>query len=414
MKSRSLSRSLVVASFGATLATAAGAADNELPDPQLKLAPDIESPVRRAPTASPGTPVAPAPKPGPPLLTPLPGVKRAATPQRGAEGPRTSEDDERGAIFLRADHIEGEANESVEASGKVELRSRRETVLSDWLHYDFIDDEIWGKGNVTLRRGIDTITGPELKFQRDAETGYFKSPQYYIGEIGAHGDASEIRFLGPNNFEASAASYTTCVAPNRDWYLIGDEIEVDKLRSVGTAHHAKVYFLDVPVIATPWLEFPLTNERKSGFLTPLAGSSQVRGFELATPYYFNLAPNYDATVTPRLMTKRGLMLEGEGRYLFEPALGRSSRKSCRGTTRPTRRAGRFRGSTTSSSRRGSTATSTTTAFPTRTTSPTSPTASRSRRRRRCRRKRASMPPTGRSARRCWCNRSRRCRIPPPS
>ncbi len=321
MKSRSLSRFLVVASLGATLATTAGAADNELPDPQLKLAPDIESPVRRAPAASPGTPVAPPPKPGPPLLTPLPGVKRAATPQRGAERPRTSEDDERGAIFLRADHIEGEANESVEASGKVELRSRRETVLSDWLQYDFIDDEIWGKGNVTLRRGIDTITGPELKFQRDNETGYFKSPQYYIGEIGAHGDASEIRFLGPNSFEASAASYTTCVAPNRDWYLIGDEIEVDKLRSVGTAHHAKVYFLDVPVMATPWLEFPLTNERKSGFLTPVAGSSQVRGFELATPYYFNLAPNYDATVTPRLMTKRGLMLAGEGRYLFEPALG---------------------------------------------------------------------------------------------
>ena len=136
MKSRSLSRSLVVASFGATLATAAGAADNELPDPQLKLAPDIESPVRRAP-AAPGTSVAPPPTPGPPLLTPLPGVKRAATPQRGAEGPRTSEDDERGAIFLRADQIEGVANESVEASGKVELRSRRETVLSDWLQLRF-------------------------------------------------------------------------------------------------------------------------------------------------------------------------------------------------------------------------------------------------------------------------------------
>ena len=321
MKPRSLSQSLLVASIGATLATAAGAAESDLPDPQLTLAREIQSPVQRAQAGTSATPAAPG-LPGPPLLTPLPGVKRAATPQRNGNAPQASdEDSDRGAIFLRADRIDGEAGQRVEASGKVELRSRRETVLADWLQYDFLEDEIWGKGGVTLRRGIDTISGPEMKFQRDTETGYFKSPRFYLGESGAHGDATEIRFLGPDNFEASSASYTTCVAPNRDWYLIGDEIEVDRLRSVGTAHHARVFFLETPVLAAPWLEFPLTNERKSGFLTPIAGSSQVRGFELATPYYFNLAPNYDATVTPRLMTKRGLMLGGEGRYLFEPSVG---------------------------------------------------------------------------------------------
>ena len=319
MKFRSLLRSLLVASIGATLATAAIAADNDLPDPQLKLAPEIESPAKR--TAA-GTPTAPAAPSGPALLTPLPGVKIAAPATRAPGTPRAkSDDDDRGAIFLRADRVDGEANERVEASGKVELRSRRETVLADWLQYDLIEDEILGRGNVTLRRGTDTITGPEMKFQRDTETGYFKSPHYVIGESGAHGDATEIRFLGPDNFEASSASYTTCIAPNRDWYLIGDEIEVDRLRSVGTAHHARVFFMDTPVLAVPWLEFPLTNERKSGFLTPIAGSSQVRGFEFATPYYFNLAPNYDATFTPRVMTKRGLMLGGEGRYLFEPSVG---------------------------------------------------------------------------------------------
>ncbi len=87
--------------------------------------------------------------------------------------------------------------------------------------------------------------------------------------------------------------YTSCIAPNNDWYLRSDEIEVDKLRKVGTARGARVYFLDVPVMYTPWLEFPLSNERKSGFLTPTIGSTQTRGFELAAPYYFNLAPNYD-------------------------------------------------------------------------------------------------------------------------
>jgi LPS-assembly protein len=317
MKSRSFRRSLLVASISATLAAAANAAESDLPDPQLKLAPDLESPVKRAPAA------ATAPVAAPPLLTPLPGVKIGAPTPRGPSAPRPKSDDEddRGAIFLRADRIEGDGTDRVEASGKVELRARRETVLADWLQYDLIEDEIWGKGNVTLRRGIDTITGPEMKFQRDTETGSFQSPRYYFGETGAHGDATEIRFLGPDNFEATAASYTTCIAPNRDWYLIGEEIEVDKLRSVGTAHTARVFFMDTPVLAAPWLEFPLTNERKSGFLTPLAGSSQIRGFEFATPYYFNLAPNYDATFVPRLMTKRGLMLGGEGRYLFENTVG---------------------------------------------------------------------------------------------
>src|SRR5262249_7604368 len=78
------------------------------------------------------------------------------------------------------------------------------------------------------------------------------------------------------------------------------------------------------VMYTPWAEFPLSNERKSGFLTPVLGSSQTRGFEYAQPYYFNLAPNYDATLAPRLMTKRGLQLAGQGRYLFDDSQGEAT------------------------------------------------------------------------------------------
>ncbi|HWC46050.1 MAG TPA: LPS assembly protein LptD, partial [Casimicrobiaceae bacterium] len=91
------------------------------------------------------------------------------------------------------------------------------------------------------------------------------------------------------------------------------------LRKVGTARRVSVHFLDVPVFYSPWLQFPLSNERKSGFLTPTLGSTGVRGFEVSTPYYLNLAPNYDATLTPRLMTKRGLMLGAQFRYLLGDA-----------------------------------------------------------------------------------------------
>ncbi len=196
-------------------------------------------------------------------------------------------------------------------------------MLADSLQYDIPNDEIWAKGDVTLRRGLDWISGPEVKFYREREIGYFEEPRFYMSENGAHGEAKEIRFTGPDLYEATDAQYTSCIAPNNDWYLRSDEIEVDKLRKIGTAHNAKVYFLDVPVMYTPWLEFPLSNERKSGFLTPTIGSTQIRGFEIAAPYYFNLAPNYDATVSPRLMTRRGLQIAGQGRYLFERAAGES-------------------------------------------------------------------------------------------
>jgi LPS-assembly protein len=224
----------------------------------------------------------------------------------------------KGALFLRADRLEGDKTEFT-AEGSVELRAREQTVLADWLNYNVDRDEIFARGHVLLRQGFDWITGPELKFKRDTETGYFTAPRFNVTEVNAKGSAAEIRFKGPDQYEATDARYTTCVAPRPDWYLRSDDLEVDQLRKVATAHHASVYFKDVPIAYTPWMEFPLSNERKSGFLTPVLGSSGVRGFELATPYYLNLAPNYDATLVPRYMTKRGLQMGGQFRYLFGDA-----------------------------------------------------------------------------------------------
>ena len=257
----------------------------------LKLSREIEA---RAPVPMAVTPGA--------IATPVP------TPGAG-------EQEVRGALFLRADRVEGD-NNRITATGNVELRSRRETVLADRLSYDIADQTIFGEGSVVLRRNFDWITGPELEYKRDTEVGFFRNPRFYIAETDGHGDASQIRFTGPNHYEASDASYTTCIAADPDWYLRGDELEVDNLRKVGTARRVSVHFLGAPVLYAPWLQFPLSNERKSGFLTPTLGSTGVRGFEVTTPYYLNLAPNFDATITPRLMTKRGLMVGTQFRYLL--------------------------------------------------------------------------------------------------
>jgi LPS-assembly protein len=309
----------LVAPLAATALAAATPMGSSAQELSLKFARELEPPYRRTLPAPGATDI--GTESTAPRVIDVVGAAPPPIPARPAPAGGAPRDEERGAIFLRADRLEGEAEKRIEASGRVELRARRETVLADWLQYDFANDEVWGKGNVTLRKGQDWISGPEVKFQRSREIGYFDEPKFYISENASHGSAREIRFAGPELYEASNAQYTTCVAPNNDWFLRSDEIEIDKRRKVGTARNAMVYFLDVPVMYTPWLEFPLSNERKSGFLTPTIGSTQTRGFEISTPYYFNLAPNYDATVSPRLMSRRGLQIAAQGRYLFEPAAG---------------------------------------------------------------------------------------------
>ena len=228
---------------------------------------------------------------------------------------------ERDAVYLRADLLEGESEKSIQASGKVELRTRRETVLADWLHYDLATEEFWAKGNVLMRRGVDWITGPEAKFKRSDQTGFFHQPEFHIGENASRGDAKELLFVGENRYELKDFRYTTCVAGNDDWYLTSREVDLDRSRLVGTARNASISFKGVSIFYSPYLDFPLSNERKSGFLTPVFGSTTSRGIEMSLPYYFNLAPNYDATLTSRVMTRRGLQLNGQARYLFPDLSG---------------------------------------------------------------------------------------------
>ncbi len=272
----------------------------------------------------------------PPRLKPSPTLEPPPLrpPQQAA---RLGTD--RDAIFLRADRLEGTSQNSIEASGHVELRTRRQTVIADWLRYDVETDEMWGKGNVTLRQGIDWITGPEAKFKRDTQIGFFTQPEFHVGENASRGSAKEIQFNGPDRYDIKDASYTTCVAGDDDWYLRAVDVDLDRSRLVGTAHDATIYFKGAPILYSPYLSFPLSNARKSGFLTPILGSNSTRGIEMSLPYYFNLAPNYDATLTPRYMTKRGLQLNGQFRYLFPDIAGEADVEGLRDRVSDTGRYG---------------------------------------------------------------------------
>ncbi len=129
------------------------------------------------------------------------------------------------------------------------------------------------------------------------------------------GQAARIDRLKDKRYILHQATYSTCAPQDNAWHIRADYLSLDELHNTGIAKHAKLYLKSYPVLYLPYLNFPVTKQRKSGFLIPTIGSSNIGGFDVSLPYYMNLAPNFDATFTPHLYSKRGLMLGGEFRYL---------------------------------------------------------------------------------------------------
>jgi hypothetical protein len=135
-----------------------------------------------------------------------------------------------------------------------------------------------------------------------------------------------------DRYRAERATYTNCALGDDDWYLRVGQLDLDRLRDVGAAHNATLVFKGVPILYTPWIDFPLSSRRKTGFLTPVVGTSNNSGFEATLPFYWNFAPNYDYTIAPRLLARRGLQVNNEVRYL-EPSFNGQLRRTCCPTIR---------------------------------------------------------------------------------
>lgn len=207
-------------------------------------------------------------------------------------------------------------------SGDVELTRAGERLTADYLRYDRSQDRIEASGNVTLQTPEgDLYRTNELHLELEEYLGHAGPGTYEIARIPARGDAARVDFRGRELTVLSGVRYTTCPADRDDWFLTVRELELDTAKDIGTARHTMVHFMGVPVFYFPYLSFPISDERKSGFLVPRVGHTDKSGTEFAAPYYFNLAPNYDATVTPRLLSKRGLQLQNEFRYLTPRASG---------------------------------------------------------------------------------------------
>ncbi len=121
--------------------------------------------------------------------------------------------------------------------------------------------------------------------------------------------------MANDQISLSNVTYTTCAQGNNDWLLRAGSLKVDRQSGTATARNARLEFKGVPILYSPYLTYPIDGQRKSGLLLPEVGSSGQRGIEYAQPWYFNLSPNYDATLTPHYMSRRGIQTKGEFRYL---------------------------------------------------------------------------------------------------
>ena len=217
--------------------------------------------------------------------------------------------------FTAADKMDGRTNEDVHLRGSGELRRNGTVVKGDTLDYNQDTDVATATGNVRLFKGGTLVTGPDAKLKVTANEGTMSTPAYEFHTTGGHGTADRIDFIDKDNSRITRGTYTTCSPDNVDWYFSASRIDIDSDRQVGTGRNGVLHFFGVPVFAAPVMDFPLNDDRRSGFLAPVFGYNSRSGADVTLPYYFNIAPNRDLTLYPRLLSTRGLQLGAEYRYL---------------------------------------------------------------------------------------------------
>ncbi|MDD0839493.1 LPS-assembly protein LptD [Curvibacter sp. HBC61] len=222
--------------------------------------------------------------------------------------------------FVTGDQITGQNELQTVVEGNGELRRADTVIRADRLEYFQPTDTAKARGNVFINRAGNTYSGNELELKVDAFEGFFTQPHYEFLSTKAYGDAARIDFVGENNMVVRNGTYSTCRPTGGPdwmpaWLLRADAVKLDQENSIGVAQNGVLEFYGKPVLSASSLSFPLSDARKSGWLPPSVGVSSRDGFEYTQPYYWNIAPNRDATFYPTVLSKRGLDLAGDFRYL---------------------------------------------------------------------------------------------------
>lgn len=224
-----------------------------------------------------------------------------------------------GGVYLDASRIDLRPDMDLVLEGNAMIRRPGMSVRADRIEYDQTQDRLKAEGHVRLNQKGNLISGPRAELQLDSMQGRFETPQYRLVQ-GGHGDARELEFIDDNRMAVHQARYTTCrVTPGPEWlpewFLKASQIRTDAAEGVGVAQDVQLQFFGLKSPVMPDVQFPMETNRTSGLLTPVIAIDSISGIDLMQPYYWDIAPNRDATLITRAMSKRGVGFEGEFRYL---------------------------------------------------------------------------------------------------
>lgn len=189
------------------------------------------------------------------------------------------------------------------------------SLSADELRYEELRGYAEAEGHVVFDDGELRMESHRGHLYLESQEGLFDSAVYQYRPMHARGEAGEVQRLGPERVRLNGATYTTCDPGRDDWILRARRVDLDQASGEGRARGVSLHFKRVPLFYTPYISFPIDDRRKSGFLYPSFGNSDSSGLDISIPYYWNIAPHRDATLTPRLMGERGLLLGSEFRYL---------------------------------------------------------------------------------------------------
>ena len=227
-------------------------------------------------------------------------------------------------------HVKVEANRTEIVENKVALFSGNVDITSDSATISASQAQVNGNGKDLIAKGDVTYQDAQLKVESDSvslrseeERLEMKNTRYQLTGFVGQGAAQDILLDTDTGIVLKDVSFTTCPDGEEDWLLRASEISLEKGTVWGQAKHTRFYIADVPVFYLPYFAFPVSNERQTGLLFPELTSSSRTGVDYTQPFYWNIAPNYDMTISPRVMTRRGVQLNTEFRYLTDNSQGKA-------------------------------------------------------------------------------------------
>ncbi|HEY1128801.1 MAG TPA: LPS assembly protein LptD [Roseateles sp.] len=229
------------------------------------------------------------------------------------------------ALVITAGQLSAQVDQQAQGRDGVELRYGELVMNTDKLDYRVVDDFARAEGDVRINHNGNVFTGPLLQLYVSRFEGEFLTPRFLLAATGGAGKAKVLKFQDSEHMSATEGSYSSCPAVENQepaWQITAKQLRLDLAANEGEADGAVLRFLGVPILAAPSMTFPLSSERKSGWLPPNIFLDNRGGLETGVPYYWNIAPQRDATFTPFMMTKRGVGLDSEFRYLEPGHAGR--------------------------------------------------------------------------------------------